>query len=95
MEKPTVVFLSLCDIALSLLVDFFFFCYSQYFNVCEAVHFGSFLCIVCSVIYKKKSGKCFFLRLVSLGGGIEGLSNRDSYFILSIIYGESRFRKGH
>lgn len=27
--------------------------------------------------------------------GNEGLSNGDSYFILSIIYGETRFRKGH
>lgn len=74
----------------------FLFCYSLFITVCGANHFGSFLCILCpcSKTKKKKAGNGT-LCWVSPGVGNEGLSNGDSYFILSIIYGETRFRKGH
>lgn len=95
MERPTVVFLSLCDFALSFLVDFFFVIHCA----CETIHFGSFPCIACSCSgngkKKKKKAAKVSLCCVSLGVGNEGLSNGNSYFILSIIYGETRFRKGH
>lgn len=44
---------------------------------------------------KKKKAANVSLCWVSQGAGNEGLSNGDSYFILSIIYGETRFRMGH
>lgn len=83
---------SLCDFAVSLLVDFCFL------MSVKAIYFSSFLCIPCSCSEtkkKKKKAANVSLFWVSLGAGNEGLSNGNSYFILSIIYGGTGFRKGH
>lgn len=95
MDRPTLVFLSLLvTLHFSFLVDFFL-CHLLFLNVCEAIHFGSFLSIPCSCSERDKKSSNVSLCWVSLGAGNEGLSNGDSYFILSIIYGETRVRKGH
>lgn len=60
------------------------------------VHFLASLVLVLGMAKKtKKKTEKVSLCCVSLGVGNEGLSNGNSYFILSIIYGETRFRKGH
>lgn len=92
MERPTVVFLSLCYFALSFFEDFFSVILCLLLSVGQITLVHSFASCVLVQRLKKKNGT---LCWVSPGVGNEGLSNGDSYFILSIIYGETRFRKGH
>lgn len=85
----TLHFLSCC---------FFFFYYSLFLNICEAILFGSFLGASFVLVPRgtiKKNRQNVSLCWVSLGRGNEGLSNWDSYFTVSIIYGETGFGKGH
>lgn len=91
-QRPTVVFRSFCVTLHFLswwipsLVVTVSLCLGEKFPL---VHFIAALALVLG-----RAANVPFC-CVSLGVGNERLSNGDSYFTLSIIYGETRFRKGH